>query len=58
MKQEDYKRLETEQNGMQVMLEFPRESKNEERIKREVKEILSYVLQEHFTKNFQTKIDS
>lgn len=50
MKQQDYKYLELKQNGMQVILEFTGKSENEENIKREVKEILSYVLQEHLTK--------
>lgn len=49
MKQEDCKRLEISQNGIQVILEFPKEAKNEENIKREVKEILSGILQEHLT---------
>lgn len=51
MKQEEYQRLELEQNGMQVVLEFPTESGNDEKIKREVKEILSHILQEYFIKN-------
>ena len=34
MKQEDCKRLERKQNGMQVILEFPRKPENEEDIKR------------------------
>lgn len=52
MKQEDCKRLELSQNGIQVILEFPKETKNEENIKREVKEILSGILQEHLTEIF------
>ncbi len=50
MKQEDCKCLELKQNGVRVILEFPRKSENEEKIKREVKEILSGILQEHLTK--------
>ncbi len=54
MKQEEYQRLELEQNGMQVVLEFPTESGNDEKIKREVKEML---LQEQLTKNFYYSSD-
>ena len=51
MKQEGCKRLELKQNGMQVILEFPRNSEQEEKIKREVKEILSGILREYLIKN-------
>lgn len=51
MKQEDCKRLERKQNGMQVILEFPRKSEKEENIKREVKGVLSIILQEYLVKN-------
>ncbi len=57
MKQEGCKCLERKQNGVQVILEFPRKPENEEDIKkeektkREVKEILSGILQEHLLKN-------
>ncbi len=51
MKQEDCRRLERKQNGMQVILEFPRKSEREEEIKREVKGILSAILQEDLIKN-------
>lgn len=57
MRQDDCKRLELEQNGMQVVLEFPTESENEENIKREVKEILSHILQEYLTKNMYHSSD-
>ncbi|MEY8234744.1 hypothetical protein AALA36_03330 [Lachnospiraceae bacterium 66-29] len=57
MKQEKYQRLELEQNGMQVVLEFPTESGNDEKIKKEVKEILFHVLQEYFTKNMYYSSD-
>lgn len=39
---------------MQVILQFPRKSQHEERIKREVKEILFEILQECLMKNFLT----
>ncbi len=58
MEQEGWKRLERKQNGMQVILEFPgkpekeEDLKKEENIKREVKGILSIILQEHLMKNF------
>lgn len=54
MKQEDCKYLQRKQNGMQVILQFPRKSQHEERIKREVKEILFEILQEYLMKNFLT----
>lgn len=57
MKQEKYQRLELEQNGRQVVLEFPKESGNDEKIKREVKEILSHILQEYFIKNMYYSSD-
>lgn len=56
MKQEDCKRLERKQNGMQVILEFPRKSEKEENIKREVKGILSIILQEHLIKNREKEV--
>lgn len=51
MKQEECKRLELERDGIQVVLEFPKESENEENIKKEVKEILFHILQDYLTKN-------
>ena len=57
MKQEKYQRLELEQNSMQVVLEFPTESGNDEKIKREVKEMLFHILQEQLTKNFYYSSD-
>lgn len=50
VKQEDCKHLELKQNNFQVILEFPKESKNEENIKMEVRGILAGILQEHLTK--------
>ncbi len=50
MKQKDFSHLEQKQNDMNVILEFPKEPENEENIKREVKGILSNLLQEHITK--------
>ncbi|MCI9491699.1 MAG: hypothetical protein HFH42_00970 [Lachnospiraceae bacterium] len=49
VKQEDCKHLELKQNNFQVILEFPKESKNEENIKMEVRGILSCILQEHLS---------
>ena len=57
MKQEKYQRLELEQNSMQVVLEFPTESGNDEKIKREVKELLFHKHQEYFTKNMYYSSD-
>lgn len=51
MKQEEYRRSELEQNGMQVLLEFPKESEHDDNIKKEVREILAHILQEYLTKN-------
>ena len=58
MEQEGCKRLELKQNGMQVILEFPRNSEQEEKIKREVKEILSGILQEYLVKHPATVQES
>ena len=46
MKNKEYRQFEMEQNGMQIILEFPRKSKEEESIRKEVREILSDILQE------------
>ncbi len=62
MNQEDWKRLERKQNGMKVILEFPRKSereediKNEENMEREVKGVLSIVLQEYLMKNGEKEV--
>lgn len=45
-----YNHLDQEQNRMHITLEFPKEPENEENIKREVKGILSNILQEHIAK--------
>jgi len=50
MQEGDYRQMEMEQNGMQVILKFPKVSNDEERVKREVKEILSNILQEQLIK--------
>lgn len=50
MKQGDCDCLEESQNNLQVILEFPKESLNEENTKREVKGILSGILQENLKK--------
>lgn len=50
MKQEDFDCLEQSQNKLQVILEFPKEPSNEENTKREVKRILSGILQENLKK--------
>lgn len=51
MKQEECKRLKLKRNNMQVILEFPKKSEHEENIKKEVKEILSHILQDYLTKD-------
>lgn len=64
MGKEDYGKIELEQNGMQVILEFPRKPKEEQlregecmqerdpkeegRIEREVKQILADILREYW----------
>lgn len=51
MKEEDYRKVEIEQNNMQIILNFPKKSKDEEdSIKKEVKQILSDMLQEYLAK--------
>ena len=50
MNEESDKQLQMEKNGMQIILKFPNESKEGECIKREVKEILSNILQESLAK--------
>lgn len=49
MNQNEYNCLELKQNNMHIILEFPKEPEKEEHIKREVKGILSNILQEHIT---------
>lgn len=46
MKDDDCRQIKMEQNDMQVILKFPKKSKNDENIKREVKDILSNILRE------------
>lgn len=46
-----YQQLETNQGGYKVVLEFPKQSENEESIKQEVKLILASALQEHLRKS-------
>lgn len=46
-----YQQLETNQGGYKVVLEFPKQSENEETIKQEVKLILASVLQERLRKS-------
>ena len=64
MEQEGCKYLERGQNGMQEILKFPEKPeeeegiKNEEKIKREVKEILSGILQEYLVKHPATVQES
>ncbi len=51
MKEEDYTKVEVEQKDMQIILKFPKKSNYEEdTIKKEVKQILSDMLQEYLTK--------
>ncbi len=45
-----YQQLETNQGGYKVVLEFPKQPKNEEVIKQEVKLILASALQERLRK--------
>ena len=49
MEKAEYKQWETEQNGMQVILEFPERSEEEENIKNEVRQILSGLLCDTYT---------
>ncbi len=53
MDQEGCKRMEREQNGIQLILEFPEGLEEEETIKKEVKDILTGLLQEHMAKFFK-----
>ena len=46
-----YQQLETNQGGYKVVLEFPKQSENEETIKQEVKLILASALQERLRKS-------
>ncbi len=56
MQEEEYKQFEIKQNGMTIILEFPKKPVGEETIKKEVKSVLSYVLQEYLEKNFSFEI--
>lgn len=49
MKKADYSQWETGQNGMQVILEFPERSEEEESITSEVRQILVSLLHDHCT---------
>lgn len=49
MEKAGYRQWETEQNGMQVILEFPERSAEEENIKNEVRQILSSLLCDTYT---------
>lgn len=50
MNQKEYNHVEQELNNLHIILEFPKEPEKEELIKKEVKGILSNILQEHITK--------
>lgn len=50
MNHKEYNHVEQELNSIHITLEFPKEPENEENIKREVKVILSNILQEHLSK--------
>lgn len=50
MEQDDFKKVEVMQGSMKIILEFPRQSEQDETIKREVRFILSSTLQEHLQK--------
>ena len=49
MKKADYRQWKTEQNGMQVILEFPERSEEEANIRDEVRQILSCLLKDYCT---------
>ena len=49
MEKAKYKQWETEQNGMQVILEFPERSEEEENTRNEVRQILSGLLHDTYT---------
>lgn len=50
MNHREYNHMEQELNSIHITLEFPKKPENEEIIKKEVKGILSNILQEHITK--------
>lgn len=52
MKQQDFKHLVQERNDMKIILEFPKKPRNEENIIREVKNLLTSILQENLTSIF------
>ncbi len=43
----DYRQVEMKRNGMQVIMKFPKDSKNEKDIRREAKELLFHIFQEY-----------
>lgn len=51
MQEDNCRQMELKKNGMQVILKFPKESEQEEQIKKEVKEILFQILQEKLANN-------
>lgn len=50
-----YQQLETNQSGIKVVLEFPKQPKNEKAINREVKAILANALQEYLRTSYQSE---
>ncbi len=50
MKHTAYSQVETKKNGFQVILNFPEKSGDEDVIHEEVKQVLSNLLQEQFSK--------
>lgn len=50
MKKNNYEQHEMKCGGMKVILEFPKQSDNDEKVKQEVKAILSSALQEQLQK--------
>lgn len=51
MERENYRRVEMQQDIMQVILEFPTKQEDDGGIKEEVKQILIDILQDYITKN-------
>ena len=58
MEKAAYRQFETEQNGMQILLEFPEKTEDTARIKKEVRQILSCLFQEHFAKKGEYSVEN
>lgn len=59
MEDESCKQIETEQDGVKVILEFPKQADEyEETVKQEIRTLLVDMLREHCRKHYAKGVDS